>query len=367
MEENTTENFVRYHAMRSEILNSLSRMAAICEKLNLKERGESLLDRRRKLQKHRFSVVILGEFKKSKATVISALLGQEIMPYAMVGGSATMFRVTYGPNLCAQVHMMDGSRVDIPIEDLPKYVTTSNDNATAMLERIDEVVVYHPCRFCQNGVDILDAPGLDVDEQKNKLTEDILPKPDAVIMVLAVDCPISIVEAEFIRSELSPLGTERLIFLVNRINTVPSGHRQTVVNKIQEKIRKTVLDKTEEEYGKESAQYRIAQEKLADIRIYPISALDALDGRLDGDEELLRKSGILEFEDGLSRMLTTCELSSPMMEMIRTGLLVRETIRQSRDLQRRAWTQLDDGDHRLLEKTACASKTILSHFSDVLT
>ena len=367
MEENTTDNFARYHAMRSEILNSLSRMAKICEKLDLKKRTESLMDSCRKLQEHRFSVGIVSELKRGKSTVINAMLGKELIPCGVVPSPGTINRITYGSNSHAQLLMWNGARKAIPVENLPKYLEGPGGNLAAMLYGIKEVVVYDPCCLCHSGVDIVETPCLNDTERKNQITESVIPKLDAVIMLLVADNPFSGSAADFFRDNLIHLGTERLIFLVNKIDTVRPKDRDKAINGIREKIKKTVLDKTEEEYGKESAQYRIAQEKLADIRIYPISALDALDGRLDGDEELLRKSGILEFEDGLSRMLTTCELSSPMMELIHTGMLVRKTIRKSRDLRRRAWTQLDDEDYRLLEKTACASKTILSHFSDVLT
>lgn len=48
------DRYDSYITMRSEILNGLSRMTRICEKLDLTERAESLMDSHRKLQEHRF-------------------------------------------------------------------------------------------------------------------------------------------------------------------------------------------------------------------------------------------------------------------------------------------------------------------------
>ena len=329
---NITDVYTSYHAMSAEITEGLSQMAKICEKLDLKERAESLMESRRKLQEHRFSVGILGEFKRGKSTVINALLGQEIMPADITPCSATMNRVTYDLTPRAQVNMCDGSHVDIAVEDLAKYVTKLDEDAIAMSEKVEEAIVYYPCRFCQNGVDIVDTPGLNDDERMNKITENIVPKLDAVIMVLVADNPFSISEAEFVRNKLMCSDVGRLIFLVNKIDTVRPKDRDKAVNGIREKIRKTVLDKTEDVYGKNSDQYRMVQAKLAEIRIYPISAMNALDGRMEGDEKLLEKSGVPEFEAALSHMLTEergiLELSGPMMKLASMGPAVNEVIDQ---------------------------------------
>ena len=332
---NITDVYTSYHAMSAEITEGLSQMAKICEKLDLKERAESLMESRRKLQEHRFSVGILGEFKRGKSTVINALLGQEIMPADITPCSATMNRVTYDLTPRAQVNMCDGSHVDIAVEDLAKYVTKLDEDAIAMSEKVEEAIVYYPCRFCQNGVDIVDTPGLNDDERMNKITENIVPKLDAVIMVLVADNPFSISEAEFVRNKLMCSDVGRLIFLVNKIDTVRPKDRDKAINGIREKIKKTVLDKTEDVYGKESDQYRMVQTKLADIRIFPISAINALDGRIEGDTELLKKSGMLKFEAALSYMLTAergiLELSGPMIKLVNIGQALSEVIGQKRN------------------------------------
>lgn len=369
---NTTDIYTSYHAMSTEITEGLSQMAKICEKLDLKERAESLMESRRKLQEHKFSVGILGEFKRGKSTVINALLGQEIMPADITPCSATMNRVTYGLSPRAQVNMMDGSHVDIAVEDLAKYVTKLDEDAIAMSEKVEEAIVYYPCQFCQNGVDIVDTPGLNDDERMNKITENIVPGLDAVIMVLVADNPFSISEAEFVRNKLMCSDVGRLIFLVNKIDTVRPKDRDKAINGIREKIKKTVLDKTEDVYGKESDQYRVVQAKLADIRIFPISAINALDGRIEGDTELLQKSGMLDFEAALSHMLTTergvLELSTPIMKLMSMAPVVNDTITQrinSMDVDQETFVEAQKKaiqeiksfkDQKILEKEALATR-----------
>ncbi|MCC8073792.1 MAG: dynamin family protein [Clostridiales bacterium] len=327
--------YSNYHAMSAEIAEGLSQMAKICDELDMTTQAKDLKESRTKLQEHKFAVGILGEFKRGKSTVINALLGNEIMPADILPCSATMNRVSYGIHPSAQLNMVDGTSKTIAVEDLTKYVTKLDEDSMARATKIEEAIVFYPCQFCQNGVEIVDTPGLNDDERMDKITQDIIPKLDAVIMVLIPDSPFSMSEAEFVRNKLMVSDIGRLIFLINKIDLVRERDREKVVKSIREKIESTVLDRTHDVYGENSEQYAMVKAKLADIRIYPISATQALDGRLDNDEALLAKSGVPEFESALSRMLTeergALELSAPLTKAITTGNMIGENIKLAKN------------------------------------
>lgn len=319
----TNDTYSSYHSMTGQITEALNEMSKICTELHLDESGAALMASRKKLQSHTFAVGILGEFKRGKSTVINALLGTEVMPADILPCSATMNRVSYDLQPHVQLHMIDGGTQEISVDQLAQYVTKLDDSCSARAENIEEAVVFYPCRFCQNGVDIVDTPGLNDDERMNRITEEIVPKLDAVIMVLVPDNPFSMSEAEFVRNKLMCSDIGRLIFLVNKIDTVRKKDRQRVVDSIREKVIKSVLDKTAQVYGEDSEQFKAVKSKLADIRIFPISAQNALDGRLDGDEAMVKESGMTTFEDALSHMLTeergVLELSAPLGQLYRCG------------------------------------------------
>lgn len=327
--DTTNDIYLNYHAMTGEITEGLSRMAKFCDQLGMEECAISLREGKKKLQSHKFAVGILGEFKRGKSTVINALLGKEIMPADILPCSATMNRVSYDLKPSVQLNMMDGTTKCINVEELAQYVTKLDQNSTANAALIEEAVVFYPCQFCQNGVDIIDTPGLNDDERMNKITEETLPKLDAVIMVLVPDNPFSMSEAEFVRNKLMCSDIGRLIFLVNKIDTVRPMDRTRVVESIRAKIEKSVLEKTEDVYGKDSEQYGAVRRKMADIRIYPVSAQNALDGRIGvyGDagenEKVVLQSGMPEFEASLSKLLTEergfLELGGPLSQILRCG------------------------------------------------
>lgn len=318
-----TKDYASYHGNVAEVNTALSQMGKLCDQLELKENKKAIENSRHKLKSHKFSVGIMGEFKRGKSTVINALLGREIMPADILPATATMNRVTYDLQPHAQVIKNDGSVIEIPVDQISDYVTKTNDENAKRAEMVDEAIVYYPCQFCQNGVDIVDTPGLNDDERMDKISEEIIPKLDAVIMVIVPGAPFSKSEAEFVRNKLMGSDLGRLMFLVNKIDTIRPKERERAVEDIKKRIQTAVLDKMQEVYGAESEEYKDAKRKVGDIRIFPISAANALDARMDGDNELLEDSGIMKFEDALTYMLTTergaLELSAPLAVLSRTA------------------------------------------------
>ena len=331
-----SNSYASYQGMMARVDTALVSMENLCSDLEMEEARKALVQSRKKLENHRFAVGIMGEFKRGKSTVINSLLEQEIMPADILPCSATMNRVTYDLQPHAELRMVDGSVRSIKVEELSDYVTKLTSENESRASNVDEAVVYYPCRFCQNGVDIVDTPGLNDDERMNKISEEIIPKLDAVIMVIVPGSPFSMSEAEFVRNKLMSSDLGRLIFLVNKIDTIrrPSD-RAKAVEGIKEKIRKTVLEKMADLYGSDSKQYQDAEQKLGSIRIFPFSALDALEGKQAGDEEMIENSGTKPFEEALTKMLTeergALELGAPVSVIQRTSLDVAKTIAARRD------------------------------------
>lgn len=329
-------SYTSYQGMMAKVDTALAGVENICTDLEMVDTCKSLKDSREKLESHRFSVGIMGEFKRGKSTVINSLLEREIMPADILPTSATMNRVTYDMQPRAELKMRDGSVKKIGVEDLVEYVTKLDSERESRAALVDEAVVFYPCRFCQNGVDIVDTPGLNDDERMNKISEEIIPKLDAVIMVITPGSPFSMSESEFVRNKLMSSDLGRLVFLVNKIDTIRRpADRERAVAGIKEKIQETVLEKMADMYGKDSRQYQDAKLKMGNIRIYPFSALDALEGKQNGDNEMIERSGTIPFEEALTKMLTeergALELGAPINTLQRSVLDIKKNIEVRRN------------------------------------
>lgn len=273
--------------------------------LELTRQAKQARDMATRIKSHVFSVGIMGEFKRGKSTVINALLGEEIAPADVVPASATLNRITYGMKPRATVLYKDGHHEEVPVNKIADYVTKITEDSAATAELVDQAVIEYPCQFCQNNVEINDTPGLNDDDRMDAISEAIIPRLDAVVLVLSADSPFSKSEAEFVRNKLMTSDVTRLIVLVNRIDVIyGEENRARILKSIRAKIVKEILERTEAIHGADSKLYQDTKDKLSDIKLYPLSAIQALIGRKENRPELVQQSGILEFEERLRKLLT---------------------------------------------------------------
>ena len=317
-----------YQEMIADINTALAKTGEVLEQLELTDQAKQAEDAARRLKSHVFSVGIMGEFKRGKSTVINALLGQKIAPADVVPASATVNRITYGLTPKATILFKDGRRQVVPVDSIKDYVTKITEQSAATAEKVDQAIVEYPCQFCQNNVEIIDTPGLNDDDRMDEVSESIIPELDAVVMVLSADSPFSKSEAEFVRNKLMTSDVSRMIVLVNRIDTIlDEDDRVRVLDSIKEKIRREVLERMAAIHGTNSQVYRDAQKKMADLKLYPLSAVRALMGRVRNKPEMVEDSGILAFEDRLRRLLTQ-ERGS--LEILRVSSIISKLLQDGR-------------------------------------
>lgn len=295
--------FDAYHERQGIVSAALTDMGQLCTDMNLSDQSAKMQELALQIRDHRFAVGVMGEFRRGKSTVINALLGEKVMPSDIRPCSATMNRVTFGEEKSATITMKDGSTEKIAIEDLPKYVTKLEEYGDVAAD-VEEATVFFPSRFCRDGVDIIDTPGLNDDERMDKVSRDVVPKLDVLIMTLVPDSPFSISEARFVRDTLLTNDISRMIFLVNKIDMVDEEDREALLTEIRKRIQEMTLGEMEKLMGSASDVYQNAKRVLNDISIYPISARDSLKGKLKDKPLLVKESGAVEFEDALTKMLT---------------------------------------------------------------
>ena len=329
MSENS---YLNYQTMLSKINTCAVDLKRICQELDLPEHATALTEVSNRLQNHVFRVGIMGEFKRGKSTVINALLGQEIVPADILPCSATLNRIVWDAIPHATIHFRktkNGQTLppkEISVEELSNYVTKLTAESAEQADLVEDAIVHYPCQFCKNGVEIIDTPGLNDDERMDSISESVIPSLDAIIMVIVPGSPFSVSEANFVRNKIMTSDLSRLIFVVNKMDTVRPRERKRCIDGIRQKIEGTILEKCASMYGKDSPEYQATQNKLGGIRIYPISAADALDAKLDNDDELLKESGMPEFEAALARLLTE---ERGILELIPTVNTTFSKIRES--------------------------------------
>lgn len=144
----------------------------------------------KKLQSQRFRVAVIGEFSQGKSTLLNALLGQEIQPVRAVPCSGTITVLRYGKQKRIICRYKDEREEEISLEEYKEKASISKQAALDGLNEelgsseIDEIIFESPdLTLCQNGVEILDSPGLNEHPQRTAITQKLLKETDAAIFL----------------------------------------------------------------------------------------------------------------------------------------------------------------------------------------
>jgi predicted GTPase len=313
--------FIDYNRVQLGILTDLDKVSRFARELKLEATAELTDEMRLRLSVQRFTIAVVGEFKRGKSTFINALLGAEALPADVLPCSATLNRVTFGLKPKVRVEFRDGRSQDIEFERLSEYVTKLSTESERVAASIKQAVVEYPTNYCANRVDVIDTPGLNDDQSMTEVTLSVLPHTDAAILVISGLAPFSEFERDFLESKLLTADLGRVIFVVNNIDLFRRPEDvDRVVHHVEERIKAYVLDRAAAQYGVDSEAYQIYVRKIGRPRVFGLSAMQALQGKLTGDLHLQTISRFDVFEQELQRFLTeklgASRLQAPLSRLV---------------------------------------------------
>lgn len=253
------------------------------------------------VQNQRFIVAVAGEFKRGKSSLINALLGMPILPMDILPTTATANHIVYGPVPSVQILKKDGSKLQITVDELKDYVTKLTAESFQNAKSIQETVIEYPTILCQNGVEIVDTPGLNDNEEMENITNSILQNVHAVVFAVSATTPLSETEAAWLAGIIKNDRLQYLMFAVTFFDRVKKQDRQKVLDTIRKRISTMVQERVQAIYPDQPDLQKKA-ERMTDPQnmfLIPVSSSDALDAFVSGDDELLQKSNLPEFKQSL--------------------------------------------------------------------
>ena len=150
---------------------------------------------RERLAAARLRVLVAGEAKRGKSTLINALLEREVLPTGVTPLTSVATAVRYGDDPRVQVRFADGHEEKQPLTALPDLVTERGNPGNR--RRVADVAVYLDAPLLAAGVELVDTPGTgSVFERDTAAAHAALETMDAAVFVLAADPPVSAAERE---------------------------------------------------------------------------------------------------------------------------------------------------------------------------
>lgn len=234
---------------------------------------ESFKALRAKLLENRFHLVVLGQFKRGKSTFINSMLGDSLLPTSVIPLTSIVTVLKHGEKEIIEVLFGEGFRKVIPRIELADYVTERGNPCNC--KGVRQVEISFPSEYLKDSVSIIDTPGVGSTFDNNtEMTYNYLPNVDAAIFLLAVDPPISQSEIAFLKDVRQYV--EKVFFIQNKIDYLGKEEREESLA-----------------FSKETIERNLGMDG---IRIYPLSARMALQGKQAGDPDLVERSGLPLFD-----------------------------------------------------------------------
>jgi hypothetical protein len=232
-----------------------------------------------KVAQHAFNLVVAGEFKRGKSTVVNALLGADLLPTAVVPLTSVVTRLQYGATPAATVIFDSGEQRAIALDTLYDYVTELGNPKNT--KGVREVSVDYPAEWLKGGIQLVDTPGIgSVHQHNTEVTFRYLPQADAVIFVASADQPASRAELDFLAKIRRYAG--KVFCLLNKLDYLSEAELAESVAFATGTLREALG---------------------ATVPVFPVSARLALQGQVADRKEMLARSRFPEFEVALRRFL----------------------------------------------------------------
>lgn len=205
------------------------------------------------------------------------------------------------PDKMSQVLSQVSQTKRIPVALARKYGLYDESDVLAPLSAADEAAVDIPCwrhavinfphPLLQQGLVILDTPGLNAIGTEPELTLNLLPNAHAILFILAADAGVTRTDIEVWQNHLvgvDPATKEGRLVVLNKIDGL--WDELKTASDVETEIMRQV---------KTSAQLLA----IPAAQVFAVSAQKALLAKVNGDDALLSKSRLPQLEQALSKEL----------------------------------------------------------------
>lgn len=232
--------------LRQEFLAHLDELFLKLQKREIADvLGEDFSNRARAIKRQlderlrgEFRVVVMGDFKRGKSTLVNALLQREIAPTNVTPETITINEIAYGEKIEAEVCLADHGRISLSPADLAAdALAPLLENLAEKNKAVTHLEIKAPVEWLRHA-HLVDTPGLgDVLGQFDVQVQEYLNQADAIVYLISALSPLSETESDFLRLSLAPQDFPKIIFVVNMLDMAQNDDSaERVVSHVTQKI-----------------------------------------------------------------------------------------------------------------------------------
>jgi Dynamin family/Bacterial dynamin-like protein, helical domain len=275
------EDTQEQHSSPLALLPLLKRYRAVLRSLHMAKGEEAVRKLAQQAGANNCNVLVIGALSRGKTTLINALLGREVLAASVIPYSV-INEVKWGETPRAFLHAMqppNSTVQEIPIEQLRAVVVEGENDG----QSYKKVELFWPSELCRNGVQLIEYPTLAEPDERSEVMMDYLSNADMVLFVFSCEALAAKLEMDLIDNVLIPMGHSEMFFICNGFDRIRLGEREMIEQHAIGLLAPRSDGKTE--------------------RVFFVSALDALEGRLTSDAARFEHSGLARVEAALKTLL----------------------------------------------------------------
>jgi gas vesicle protein/GTPase SAR1 family protein len=218
---------VTYEQKKQKALHLLRNAISFTKQTKEKDYTKRLQDAEQRLEEGSFIVVVAGEFRRGKSSLLNAFLdipqGQDLFPVDLSVTTSLASTIKYGKQeqITVLLEDQDSDNVKaVPIKrsEIRQYVTEQGNPQNKREAHLLQIQLPH--EQLKLGLMLVDTPGVGgLYAKHTDVTYHFLPNADAVLFVSDVLTPLTETELNFIKEHILP-HTEHLFFVLTKMDQI---------------------------------------------------------------------------------------------------------------------------------------------------
>jgi len=255
-----------------------------------------------------FRLLVLGDLKRGKSTLLNALIGEKLLPSDVNPCTALLTVLRYGINKKVTVHFKDNrDAVKLDLASFKEKYTIDPDEAKKLEEEsklafpeVSHAVIEYPLPLLERGIEIIDSPGLNDTEARNELSLSYINNCHAILFVFRASQPYTLEERRYLENYLKGRGLT-VFFLINGWDEV----RDSLIDPDNPEDLAAAESRLRQVFSSNLGEYCEADgQNFYAKRVFEVSAINALRRRIKNPDDNLVGTGFPEFTQALNYFLT---------------------------------------------------------------